>query len=211
MRKLLAWDVSYQLDPSWSNCLLPPPPPRKPTNPTVAKQGWERPPVDHCCHCRDDYGSTKFEKCLGLKGTNFTTEEVQTDLGRKWSSTVNKNYNVSTRELQLPRHCLFCLPPPQHGLILLEWSASEPSQWSTASLSVTVKCSLFFVCKHFLLFWDKLLKNYLSGFKQKVLRVLSCFWLVSCQRAVWKSPCWIYIIEWTAVKFVVSVFTWNWR
>lgn len=109
MRKLLAWDVSYQLDPSWSNCLLPPPPPRKPTNPTVAKLGWERPPVDHCCHCRDDYGSTKSEKCLGLKGTNFTTEEVQTDLGRKWSSTVNKNYNVSTRGLQLPRHCYLSL------------------------------------------------------------------------------------------------------
>lgn len=38
-----AWDLSHQLDPAWSNCLLPPPPPRKLTNaptpyPIIANQ-----------------------------------------------------------------------------------------------------------------------------------------------------------------------------
>lgn len=71
---------------------------------------------------------------------NCTTKQVQTDLSRKWSSTVNKNYNVSTMRPQPPRHCYLSLLSTSSSTTrtdLLQWSASELSWWSTAGLSVT--------------------------------------------------------------------------
>lgn len=40
---------------------------------------------------------------------DFTTEGVQTDLSRKWSRTVIKDYNFTTVGLQLPHHCYLSL------------------------------------------------------------------------------------------------------
>lgn len=144
--------------------------PRRPRPlPHHSQPGWERPPVDHCCHCRNDYCSSKSEKKNFLASTegkkrNCTTKQVQTDLSRKWSSTVNKNYNVSTIRPQLPRHCYLSLLSTSSSTTrtdLLQWSASELSWWSHSWSFCHFSC---FVCRHFPLFWDKLFKTYLSGF-----------------------------------------------
>lgn len=143
-----AWDLSHQLVPAWSNCLLPPPPsPGKLTNgpppaitanqnesgllwTTAATAGMIIVPLN----------PKKMSWPQGRKKINCTTKEVQTDLSRKWSSTVNKNYNVSTIRPQLPRHCYLSLLSTSSSTTrtdLLQWSASELSWWSTAGLSVT--------------------------------------------------------------------------
>lgn len=64
---------------------------------------------------------TKTGRQVNLKGKTLTTEGVQTDLSRKWSRTVIKDYNFTTVGLQLPHHCYLSLLSTSSSRRHLDW------------------------------------------------------------------------------------------
>lgn len=95
---------------------------------------------------------------------NCTTKEVQTDLSRKWSSTVNKelqcfHYKTTATTSLLSVSSVYLLLDNTDWFVAMVcfWTLLVVHSWSFCHFSC-------FVCRHFPLFWDKLFKTYLSGF-----------------------------------------------